>query len=105
MNCAIRHYEKNLRKLDKDYSEPYPEASVSESVIDQLSAQEIIKVINTLPDGYRIVFNLYAIEGYSHKEIAEMLNIGESASRSQLARARAQLVGLLEPGISKSVAC
>lgn len=105
VNCAIRHYEKNLRKLDKDDWEHYPEASVSESVLDQLSAEEIVKVINTLPDGYRIVFNLYAIEGYSHKEIAEQLNIGESASRSQLARARAQLVGLLEPGKNKSMAC
>ena len=74
-------------------------------MLDQMSAEEIVSVINQLPDGYRIVFNLYAIEGFSHKEIAQELNIGESASRSQLARARAQLVGLLEPGTKKSVAC
>ena len=48
--------------------------------------------INQLPDGYRIVFNMYAIEGYSHKEIAEHLNISESSSRSQLARARVALM-------------
>lgn len=105
VNCAIRHYEKNLRKLDSDDWEQHPEASVGESVLDELSAEEIVKVINTLPDGYRIVFNMYAIEGFSHKEIAQQLNIGESASRSQLTRARSQLAGLLEPGTNKSVAC
>jgi len=50
-----------------------------------------MKMINDLADGYRIVFNLYAIEGYSHKEIAEMLNISENTSKSQLSRARAIL--------------
>ncbi|MCB0784768.1 MAG: sigma-70 region 4 domain-containing protein, partial [Flavobacteriales bacterium] len=44
-----------------------------------------------LPDGYRLVFNLYAIEGYDHREIAELLGIGESTSRSQLAKARRML--------------
>lgn len=105
VNCAIRYYENNLRRLDSGDWDQHPEVSVEASVLDQMSAEEIVSVINQLPDGYRIVFNLYAIEGFSHKEIAQELNIGESASRSQLARARAQLVGLLEPGTKKSVAC
>ncbi|MBD0258323.1 MAG: sigma-70 family RNA polymerase sigma factor [Cytophagales bacterium] len=56
-----------------------------------VSAQEIVDLVRQLPDGYRVVFNLFAIEGYSHKEIAAMLGIAESASRSQLAHARARL--------------
>ncbi|MPQ48199.1 sigma-70 family RNA polymerase sigma factor [Marinifilum sp. N1E240] len=53
-----------------------------------LELESCLKVIRNLPDGYRTVFNLYVIEGYSHKEIAKELNISESASRSQLTRAR-----------------
>jgi RNA polymerase sigma factor (sigma-70 family) len=53
-----------------------------------LEEEELLKLINDLPLGYRTVFNLYAIEGYSHAEIAEMLNISEGTSKSQLSRAR-----------------
>ncbi|MDA3614160.1 RNA polymerase sigma factor [Polluticaenibacter yanchengensis] len=59
--------------------------------LQKMSEGEIIKLISTLPDGYRIVFNLYAIEGYSHDEIAEMLSIKASTSRSQLVKARKML--------------
>lgn len=58
------------------------------SIIEDLSEQEILKCIEELPIGFRTVFNLYVIEGYSHAEISQILNIGESSSRSQLARAR-----------------
>ena len=54
----------------------------------QLAAEELLHLIGQLPDGYRLVFNLVAIEGFSHAEAAEMLGISESASRSQLTRAR-----------------
>ena len=50
-----------------------------------------MKLIDALPSGYRIVFNLYAIDGYSHKEIAEQLGISENTSKSQLSRARVVL--------------
>ena len=53
-----------------------------------MAERELINIINELPDGYRMVFNLYAIEGYSHKEISEALHIEESTSRSQLVKAR-----------------
>ncbi len=52
------------------------------------SAENLLKIINKLPDGYRTIFNMYAIEGYKHKEIAELLNISESTSKSQLFKAR-----------------
>lgn len=55
---------------------------------DKLELESCLRLVRNLPDGYRTVFNLYVIEGYSHKEIAQKLNISESASRSQLTRAR-----------------
>lgn len=55
---------------------------------DQLEADDLLKMIEELPVGYRTVFNLYAIEGYNHKEIAESLGITENTSKSQLSRAR-----------------
>ncbi|GHU68948.1 DNA-directed RNA polymerase sigma-70 factor [Bacteroidia bacterium] len=57
-------------------------------VIERLSAEEILQCINELPAGFKTVFNLYAIEGYSHAEIARILHIQEASSRSQFARAR-----------------
>jgi RNA polymerase sigma-70 factor (ECF subfamily) len=60
-------------------------------IVEQLSAEEIVLCINELPTGSRTVFNLYAVEGYSHAEIAKMLNIQEVSSRSQFARARQML--------------
>jgi len=57
----------------------------------KLELESCLRLVRNLPDGYRTVFNLYVIEGYSHKEIAKNLNISESASRSQLTRARHSL--------------
>ena len=62
---------------------------------DHLEAEDLLKMIGELPSGYRIVFNLYAIDGYSHKEIAEQLGISENTSKSQLSRARSYLQKLL----------
>jgi len=62
--------------------------TVETSVVEKLSAEEILKCISELPKGYQLVFNMYAIEGYSHAEIAKMLNIKEGSSRSQFAHAR-----------------
>ena len=56
-----------------------------------LNENELLRLVNQLPDGYRTVFNLYAIEGYSHAEIAETLGISEGTSKSQLSRARTLL--------------
>lgn len=58
------------------------------SVLSELTTEDLLNCVAQLPIGYRTVFNLYAIEGYSHNEIAEMLNIKESSSQSQLTRAR-----------------
>lgn len=62
---------------------------------DHLEAEDLIHIIEQLPPGYRVVFNMYAIDGYSHKEIADALGISENTSKSQLSRARALLQKLL----------
>jgi RNA polymerase sigma-70 factor (ECF subfamily) len=73
--------------VDLDYSTEIAD-NVAVSTIEILSAEEILQLINELPVGFKTVFNLYAIEGYSHAEIARMLHIREGTSRSQFVRAR-----------------
>ena len=57
-------------------------------ITDQLAAEDILKVVQTLPEGYRQIFNLSVVEGYNHREIGELLGIEEVTSRSQLSRAK-----------------
>lgn len=91
VNTAIEMYRKNIRTLKTvDMNEIY-DAEQQTYHIDQLELNDLLKIIQLLPDGYRIVFNMYAIEGYSHKEIAAALHISEGASKSQLSRARTWL--------------
>lgn len=63
-------------------------ASTTADQYDQLEADDLMELVQALPVGYRTVFNLYAIEGYSHPEIAQLLNISEGTSKSQLSRAK-----------------
>lgn len=65
------------------------------SALERMEVAELRRCIDKLPDGYRVVLNLYAVEGYSHKEIAQMLGISEGTSRSQYARAKIYLQKLL----------
>jgi len=69
-------------------SENYPEEADVEIEPESVSMDFLVSIIQGLPDRYRMVFNLYVIDGYSHKEIAEMLNITDGTSKSNLARAR-----------------
>jgi RNA polymerase sigma-70 factor (ECF subfamily) len=61
-----------------------------------MATKDLVKIIKSMPKGFRTVFNLYAIEGYAHKEIAELLDISESTSKSQYSRARTHLQKLLQ---------
>lgn len=70
--------------------------SPQESAIEKLSQQELLGMIAELPEGFRTVLNLYAVEGYSHKEIGEMLGVSENTSRSQYSRARSRLAEIIE---------
>jgi RNA polymerase sigma-70 factor (ECF subfamily) len=70
--------------------------SADDNIISDLHAETLTKLIQKLPPGYRAVFNLYAIEGYSHLEIADMLGIEEGTSKSQLSKAKATLRVMIE---------
>lgn len=91
VNTAIEIYRKNQRMLNVvDIEEVYDAPQVTFDM-NGLEVKDLLKLIQQLSAGYRLVFNLYAIEGYSHKEIGEQLGITEGASKSQLSRARAIL--------------
>ena len=91
VNTAIEHYRRKnqLYAISENQEENIPNQDISP--LDELAAEDIIRLISELPNGYRTVFNLFAVEGYSHKEIATMMNITEGTSKSQYARAKAWL--------------
>ncbi len=91
VNDALSYLRKNKNMyLETDITAADYEPDY-EKLEDQLEAEDLLKMIDSLPTGYRIVFNLYSIEGYSHKEIGDQLGISESTSKSQLSRARVAL--------------
>ena len=92
VNTAIKTFDRKSFTHEQIGIEPGWDAPSSVPPGDiSLSEQDLLALVNRLPDGYRVVFNLFAIEGYNHQEIAEMLGIQESTSRSQLVKARKQL--------------
>ncbi len=91
----IRKWRPIDRLTDSDTSALHQEDG-SESVYDKLSAQELLDMVQRLPTGYRLVFNLYVIEGFKHHEIAEKLNISLSTSKTQLLKAKRMLRKKLE---------
>jgi RNA polymerase sigma-70 factor (ECF subfamily) len=95
VNAAIdyfRRYQKFRRELSEDAR---PDLPAGEETFAQLSAEDLLRLVQALPDAYRLVFNLYAIEGYSHDEIAAQTGIAASTSRSNLTKARARLRQML----------
>jgi len=88
VNSCLRKLEKSKFSCDDTSAIENLADTIIPHAISALSEKELIKLISSLPDGYRIVFNLSAIEGYSHEEIANLLNIEPVTSRSQLAKAR-----------------
>ncbi len=96
VNTALRTYQKQRFDHETTGYERLPDAPVDPDAIATLSEAELLTLIARLPEGYRVVFNLVAIEGYSHAEVAEVLNIQESTSRSQLTKARRWLSDQLE---------
>lgn len=86
-NCALKMTEKKKIAFTNNEAEQNI-ATTDSSAVSNLTETELLKLISSLPDGYRMVFNLYVMEGFSHFEIAEMLKIEVATSRSQLAKAR-----------------
>lgn len=98
VNTALTNIRKN-KKLKQNIELDSVEFMLpsTNQLNESFEARDLLKIIQTLPTGFRTVFNLYAIEGYSHKEIAEMLNISEGTSKSQYSRAKTHLQKLI-PG-------
>ena len=96
VNTALDHIRRNKpydHSLDLTEAEHLHHAD--EQVLTTMSTDELMELIHALPPGYRTVFNLFAIEGFAHKEIAEQLGISENTSKSQFMKARAYLRKLL----------
>jgi RNA polymerase sigma-70 factor (ECF subfamily) len=92
VRTAIDHYRQNNKDRQfVDYEAIENQGDADIGVISQLSHEEIVAAINQLPDGYRMVVNMYLIDGYEHNEIAKILQISEGTSKSQLSRAKVHL--------------
>ncbi|HYC84637.1 MAG TPA: RNA polymerase sigma factor [Chryseosolibacter sp.] len=95
VNEALTHLRKaRMMYLETEIEEADRQPDY-DKINDHLEAEDLLQMIEQLPAGYRVVFNMYAIDGYSHKEIAEHLGISENTSKSQLSRARTFLQKLL----------
>lgn len=101
VNTAIEHFRK------KTYLQPLTETEENTvegkylSVLDNLAEKDIIQLVQQLSPGYRTVFNMYVVEGYTHKQIAEILGISEGTSKSQLSRAKLILQDLVKTFIER----
>lgn len=92
VNTSLNLHRKNLKHYyNVDLGETESRIADHKQSVDNLEVQDILKLIQQLPNGYKIVFNLYEIEGYSHQEIAEELNVSISTSKTQLLKARRRL--------------
>jgi RNA polymerase sigma factor (sigma-70 family) len=96
VHTALRILQKKKVRFVEINEDLESAQSVNADALTTLSAEELLKLIGALPDGYRIVFNLYVLEGYDHNEIAAMLEIGAATSRSQLSKARKLLQTQIE---------
>ncbi|OGS79326.1 MAG: hypothetical protein A3D31_04965 [Candidatus Fluviicola riflensis] len=99
VNTALESYRKRKSVKQQlvtalDLKDIHP--ATDDGIIEQLNAEELVKKIQQLPPGYRAVFNLYAVEGYTHPEIGELLGISEGTSKSQYSRARLMLRTLID---------
>jgi RNA polymerase sigma factor (sigma-70 family) len=88
VHSSIEYYRKHHKMVVMDVTEIGNEPSVNPTAMANMGVKDLMGIIQQLSPGYKMVFNLYAIEGYSHKEIADMVGITEGASKSQLSRAR-----------------
>lgn len=96
VNHAINYLRSKKHFMSEDISEYEIEnTNDNTDIISKLNAEEIIKMINELPEGYKTVFNLHVIEGYKHTEIAEMLNISDITCRTQYKKAREALIKIV----------
>jgi len=92
---ALKSNDKRVRKFEPGSLENVQEQSFDPLAISNMETANLLSILQELPDGYKAVFNLYSVEGYSHREIGEILGISDVTSRSQYSRAKQHLIKLL----------
>ena len=96
-NTALDQIRKNNKQLgDTNIDDVGYKIENNDFIVESMMADDLMKMVQAMPDGYKVVFNMFAIEGYSHSEIADTLGISENTSKSQYSRARAYLRERLE---------
>lgn len=98
INSAITHINKNkisFKEIDEDKMD-FPEQTETNETFAPVSQEVLLHLIQNMPEGYKMVLNLFVFEGYSHREISETLNISENTSKSQLSKARKYLKNKLK---------
>jgi RNA polymerase sigma-70 factor (ECF subfamily) len=95
VNTAIEQYRRNKRSIIDVTDEMPVGAAFDDNIIERMEGRKVLELIQNMPEGYRQVFNLYAVEGYKHHEIGTMLGISEGTSKSQYARGRKFLQDLM----------
>ncbi len=101
VNTAIEHFRRKRYLMPVTEKEENTIEGKYTSVLDSLGVKDIMALVQELSPGYRTVFNLYVVEGYTHKEIADMLGISEGTSKSQLSRAKVILQDMVRTFIDK----
>lgn len=101
VNTAIEHFRRKRYLMPVTEKEENTIEGKYISVLDELAEKDILALVQELSPGYRTVFNMYVVEGYTHKEIADMLGISEGTSKSQLSRAKVILQDLVRTFIDK----
>lgn len=102
VNTAIEHYRKRVKLFQVTEAQENTVTDTSLDALDNLAEKDLVQLIQKLSPGYKAVFNLHVVEGFSHKEIAAMLGITEGTSKSQLARAKGVLKTMLESNREKN---
>ena len=101
VNTAIEHFRRKRYLMPVTEKEENTIEGKYTSVLDELAEKDILALVQELSPGYRTVFNMYVVEGYTHKEIADMLGISEGTSKSQLSRAKVILQDMVRTFIDK----
>ena len=102
VNTSIEHFRRKVSLYNVTETQENTIEDKEWNVLENLAEKDIINMINQLSPGYRAVFNMHVIEGYSHKEIGEALGINEGTSKSQLARAKLVLKKMVESRLNKT---
>ncbi len=101
VNTAIEHFRRKRYLMPVTEREENTIEGKYNSVLDDLGAKDILALVQELSPGYRTVFNMYVVEGYTHREIADMLGISEGTSKSQLSRAKVILQDMVKTFIDR----